>query len=131
MPVYDKTACAPDVFDFIDLQCGLGLEFAAVSSATWLARYAGAADGIDHSACVALDAWSGIIDIQPQLISPRVEDVAARLGEVIARLGALDPGILLRSDAYLGFRRNGEQRLIRAALAHSQAMDGVDSTRTL
>ena len=75
------------------MQCGLGLEFAAVSSATWLARYAGSEDGIDRSAFVALDTWSGIIDIQPRLISPRVEDVATRLGGVIARLGALDPGV--------------------------------------
>src|SRR6476659_1671735 len=129
IPVDDRAGSAPDTFEFIDVQCGLGLEFAAVSSATWLARYAGSEDGIDRSAFVALDVWSGIIDIQPQLISPRVEDVAARLGEVIARLGALDPGVLLRSDAYLGLRRHGEQRLIRAALAHSQAMHGAASAR--
>ena len=129
IPVDDRAGSAPDTFEFIDVQCGLGLEFAAVSSATWLARYAGSEDGIDRSAFVALDAWSGIIDIQPRLISPRVEDVATRLGGVIARLGALDPGVLLRSDAYLGLRRNGEQRMIRAALAHSQAMHGAATAR--
>ena len=113
LPVDDKTGLAPDLFDFIDMQCGLGLEFVAVSSASWLGRYAADDDAVDLSAYVALDAWSGIIGIQPRLIAPAVEDVAVRLGDVIARLAALEPGVLLQSDAWLGFRRNGEQRLIR------------------
>src|SRR5690349_6510739 len=57
IPVDDRTVPAPDVFDFVDMQCGIGLEFAAVSSSAWLGRYAGDDDAIDLSPYVALDAW--------------------------------------------------------------------------
>ena len=80
VPVDDKSGPALDVFDFVDMQCGLGLEFAAVSSGSWLGRYAGDNGIVDLSAYVALDTWSGIIGIQPRLIAPEVGEVAARLG---------------------------------------------------
>jgi hypothetical protein len=124
IPVDDRSGTPADVLEFIDTQGGLGLEFAAVSSGSWLARYVGEDAELDPTVFVALDTWSGVIGIRPRLVAPSCEAVADRLGDVLAGLAALDPGVLLRSDAYLGFRRNGDQRLLRSALAHSQAMHG-------
>jgi DNA polymerase-3 subunit epsilon/ATP-dependent DNA helicase DinG len=129
IPVEDRSGTPAEVLDFIDMHCGLGLEFAAVSSGSWLARYVGDDAALDLSAFVALDIWSGVIGIRPRLVASTCAAVADRMCEVLARLAALDPGVLLRSDAYLGIRRNGEQRLIRSALAHSQAMHGPASAK--
>ena len=124
VPVDDRSGTPAEILDFIDMQCGIGLEFAAVSSLAFLGRSIDEASTIDLTAFVALDDWSAIVGLRPRLVAPNPDDVARRLGEIIARLGDLDPGVLIRSDAHLGFRRNGEQRLIRAALAHSHAVHG-------
>ena len=95
IPVDDRLGTPSETLEFIDMQCGLGLEFAAVSSVSWLARYAGDDASLDLSAFVALDIWSGIVGMRSRLVAPSCEAVSERLGEVLARLAALDPGVLV------------------------------------
>lgn len=128
-PLEDRTGTAAEIFDFVDTQCGLGLELAAVSSTAFLARYLDGEIDTEGAPFVALDDWAAIVGVRPHLVASQPDAIAARLGEILNRMSELDPGILIRSDAYLGWRRDGDQRLIRSALAYSQAVHGVASAK--
>jgi predicted DnaQ family exonuclease/DinG family helicase len=127
--IEDKIGDPSQIVEFIDTQCGLGLEFATVSSAAFLTRYLAADALLDGSPFVALDEWSAIVGIRPHLVAAHADDVVLRLGLVLSRLSEVDPAVLVRSDTFLGWRKSGDQRLIRSALAHSQAKHGPASVK--
>lgn len=129
VPLDDRNGSATEIVQFLDTQCGLGLDFVSVSSNAFLAQYIG--DGAETNGVpfAFLDEWAAITGLRPHLIPPFPDEVARRLGEILNRLSDLDPAVLMRSDGYLGWRTSGDQRLIRAALAHSRARHGAASAK--
>ncbi|MDQ2684021.1 MAG: hypothetical protein M3Y37_10890, partial [Chloroflexota bacterium] len=82
----------------------------------------------EESRFVLLDEWSALLGIRPPNCSGRLDPVVERLSSVMDRLAELDASVLERSDTYYGWRRSGDQLLIRAAAAHSRARHGQGST---
>ena len=104
-----------------------GAEFVAVQSLAVVARTVSAESTFDLASFVALDDWSSLVGIRPRSCGSTLDAAVERLAEVLDRLAALDPSVLNRSDQYLGWRRSGDQLLIRAATAHSRARHGEGS----
>jgi predicted DnaQ family exonuclease/DinG family helicase len=127
----DRSGPADEILDFLDIQCGLGLELIATSSASSIDGRLGStpAQSLDPSRFVFVDEWSAILGIKPSNVPPAVESVSGRLGQILHRMACLEPGVLMQSDALLGFQQSGEHRLIRAALAYSQAEFGPGSVK--
>jgi predicted DnaQ family exonuclease/DinG family helicase len=126
--IEERDGTARDALDFLDVQCGLGLELIAATTSTSIDGFSSASAAIDASRFVYVDEWSAILDIKPRVVGPTAEAVARRLGHVVNRMATVEPGVLIRSDAFLGLQQTGEQRLIRAALAYSQSQYGPGST---
>ncbi len=117
----------PEIWQSLAKLKKYGAEFIAVQSLAVVARSLPADAVFEISSFVALDDWSSLVGIRPRSCGSSVDDAVDRLTDILDRLAALDPSVLDRSDQYLGWRRSGDQLLIRSATAHSRARHGNGS----
>ncbi|HRA48728.1 MAG TPA: DEAD/DEAH box helicase, partial [Thermomicrobiales bacterium] len=111
-----------ELLEWLDGQRSLGIDLIATPTLPQGIVGSLAHDTRAAELLVPLDDWSLVLGIRPAVVDPSLSAIANRLAHVYERLVHLDPSILQYALNHVTNRTGGEPRLLKAALAHGNAL---------